>query len=363
MKILITTDNIGGVWTYSLALAKGLENRGIDVCLAVIGEKLTGSQMDDLSFTTWYTFESKQEWMDEPWADITRAGKWLQNLARDVHPDIIHLNSYSLGALQWKVPVIVTAHSCVLSWWEAVRKEQAPAEWDRYREAVGEGIRAADAIVAPGNEMMKAVEKFYRPEKKKIIISNGADSSAFCPAKKEKIIFSMGRLWDEAKNIKLVIEAAHLIGYPIYIAGEFGMGRSFTLPPNVHLLGKLSPTEKAGWLSKASVYLLPVKYEPFGYTFVEAAFSGCALIAGDIPSMREVWGDAAVYADPDDSFELAAVVNDLMSNNQGREMLSVKARDKALSDYTSERMTEEYIKLYSTILQSSIKGKLKLQEQ
>lgn len=363
MKILITTDNIGGVWTYSLALAKGLENRGIDVCLAVIGEKLTVSQVNELGFTAWHWFESKQEWMDDPWADITRAGKWLQNLVRYIYPDIIHLNSYSFGALQWRVPVVVTAHSCVLSWWEAVRKEQAPPEWDRYRETVGEGLRGADLIVAPGNEMMKGVEKFYRPEKKKVIIKNGADSSAFYPAKKGKFIFSMGRLWDEAKNIMLVIEAAHLIGYPVYIAGEFGMERSLILPSNVHLLGKLSPSEIAGWLSKASVYLLPVKYEPFGYTFVEAAISGCALIAGDIPSMREVWGDAAVYADPDDSIALAAQVNDLMNNDNRREMLSVKARHKALADYTSEGMTSEYINLYSTLLQSSIKRKLKLQEQ
>lgn len=363
MKILLTTDNIGGVWTYSLTLARGLKSRGIDVCLAVIGENLTDYQRGQLRFTMWSSFVSKQEWMDNPWSDIKRAGQWLQNLARDERPDIIHLNSYSFGAMHWKVPVVIAAHSCVLSWWEAVKDEQAPSGWDRYRQSVGEGIRGVDAVVAPGNVMMKSVEKFYRPQRKRFVIFNGAESSGFHVSKKEKFIFSMGRLWDEAKNIKLVIDAAKLIRYPIFIAGEFNSGQSVRLPRNVHFLGRLSPAEISGWLSEAAVYLLPVKYEPFGYTFLEAAFSGCALITGDIPSMREIWGDAAVYADPHNSIALAEAVNDLMKDGQRREMLSAKAREMAFSEYTSEKMTAGYITLYSNVLQSSLKRKLKLQDQ
>lgn len=363
MKILLTTDNIGGVWTYSLTLARGLKSRGMDVCVAVIGEKLTEAQADELHFTSWYSCVARQEWMDDPWHDIERTGLWLQKLVREERPDIIHLNSYSLGAFGWNVPVVVAAHSCVLSWWEAVRREQAPSAWDRYREFVSEGIQGADAIVAPGNVMMMSVEKFYRPQGKKLVICNGGDSSRFHPERKEKFIFSMGRLWDDAKNISLVIDAARLIRHPIFIAGEFRGGHFERMPRNVHFLGKLSPAEIAGWLAEASVYLLPVKYEPFGYTFLEAAFSGCALITGDIPSMKEVWGDSAIYADTDDIIGLAEKVNDLMKDARKMEMLSAKARERALSLYTSEKMTAEYIKLYSNILQTSVKKKLKLQEQ
>jgi glycogen synthase len=37
MKVLMTTDNIGGVWTYALAMAHGLKKHGVEVVLAVIG--------------------------------------------------------------------------------------------------------------------------------------------------------------------------------------------------------------------------------------------------------------------------------------------------------------------------------------
>ncbi len=32
---------------------------------------------------------------------------------------------------------------------------------------------------------------------------------------------------------------------------------------------------------------LPARYEPFGLSVLEAALSGCALVLGDIPSLRE----------------------------------------------------------------------------
>jgi glycogen synthase len=56
----------------------------------------------------------------------------------------------------------------------------------------------------------------------------------------------------------------------------------------------------ADWYARASIYALPARYEPFGLSALEAALSGCALILGDIPSLREVWLEAAPYVSPDD---------------------------------------------------------------
>src|SRR3546814_15476866 len=65
--------------------------------------------------------------------DITRAGDWLMTLARELRPDLIHLNGYAHAALPWRSPVVVVAHSCVLSWWRAVHGCEAPPEWRTYR--------------------------------------------------------------------------------------------------------------------------------------------------------------------------------------------------------------------------------------
>ncbi|HEX2976173.1 MAG TPA: glycosyltransferase family 4 protein [Bacteroidales bacterium] len=363
MKILLTTDNIGGVWTFSLNLARSLKSKGVDVCLAVIGNPMTVNQKKEAEFTEYHFFRSKQEWMRDPWHDISNSGEWLMKLFAQVQPDILHLNSFSLGSLRWRVPVVITAHSCVLSWWDAVNGGRIPPEWDEYRKNVTRGLRSADYVIAPSRSMMRAIEKHYDPLDNKAVIYNGGDNSIYSVDRKENFIFSMGRLWDEAKNIKLIIKAAPEIVYPIYIAGDITGLDISKIPDNVHFLGQIAPQQVAGWLSRASVYLLPVKYEPFGYTFLEAAFSGCALVAGDIESMREIWNNTAVFTSTCDVSALASSVSRLMTDERLRNNYADKSMELALSVYNSERMSSDYISLYNSLTGSKKKKDLKLQEQ
>jgi glycosyltransferase involved in cell wall biosynthesis len=225
------------------------------------------------------------------------------------------------------------------------------------------GIRSADVVVAPSNEMMKAVQKFYAPIKNTKVIYNGGDFSCFCTDVKEDYIFCMGRLWDEAKNIKLVLEAAPEIDYPVYIAGNLEKPYTSTIPKNVFFIGQIPQDQIKCWLAKAAIYLLPVIYEPFGYTFLEAAFSGCAIVTGRIPSMKEIWGNDVILADTKDSIRLAETVNSLMTDTGRRNILAKNAGRRAVSKYKSERMTSEYILLYREILEQNIIKNLKLQQQ
>lgn len=349
MKILMTTDNIGGVWTFATDLAKGLEKSGVEVVLAVIGEPLTFRQKKDLEGISYRHFSAKQEWMDNPWNSVYATGQWLLWLKELENPDILHLNSYTLGCLDWNIPFTVTIHSCVLSWWEAVKEEKAPDRWNEYRNHVKAGINSADFVTAPSGYMMNAAEKHYGPFRSKKLIYNGRNPKCFTRGKKEKIVFSMGRLWDNAKNINLLIEAAQNIQYPVYIAGKVNHDEAIQLPANVTLLGQLSPQQVAGWLTRSWVYALPVKYEPFGYSFLEAAFSGCALVGGNIDSLNEIWGDAMVYSDTGNPRKLARTINKLMDNDWYLNHMSNKAYDHAHENYTLDQMVHEYIKLYDTM--------------
>ncbi len=349
MKILMTTDNIGGVWTFATDLARGLEKSGAEVVLAVIGEPLTSLQKKELSGISYRHFKAKQEWMENPWENVYATGQWLLWFKELVDPDIIHLNSYTLGCLDWNVPVIMTIHSCVLSWWEAVKNEQAPDSWNEYRKHVKAGIQSAGFITAPSNFMLNVAEKKYGPFRNKKLIYNGRKFKSFKRGRKEKIVFSMGRLWDEAKNIRLLIEAARDIDYPVYIAGKVNSDETVSLPSNVNLLGQLSPRQISGWLSKSWVYALPVKYEPFGYSFLEAAFSGCVLVGGNIPSMKEIWDDAMIYTGTDDAGQLARTINELLDNDWHLNHMANKAYNHAIENYTEEKMLEKYFKLYSNM--------------
>ena len=78
---------------------------------------------------------------------------------------------------------------------------------------------------------------------------------------------------------------------------------------------------------------------------LEAALSGCALVLGDIPSLRETWGDAAFFVSPDDANGLSGAINYLIADQKLRETLASRARARALQ-FSPQRMAKEYLGAY-----------------
>jgi glycosyltransferase involved in cell wall biosynthesis len=168
---------------------------------------------------------------------------------------------------------------------------------------------------------------------------------------KAPIVFSAGRIWDEAKNIVALCDAAPAVDWPVYVAGDAAFegagGRNL---PGVHLLGRLEPAEVAAWLSRASIYALPARYEPFGLSVLEAAIAGCALVLGDIPTLRENWGGAAVFVPPGDSVALAAAIQRLIADEPERKRLTELAIQRS-REFSVDRMAGQCLAAYAEILQ------------
>ena len=345
MKLLLTTDTIGGVWTYAMELARALAPRDVQIALATMGDPLSPDQrrqVATLDHVTVFESQYKLEWQPDPWSDVHAAGQWLLEIEYRFHPDVVHLNGYAHGALPWRSPALVVAHSCVCSWWQAVKGEPAPPEWDRYRAAVRDGLRSVDAVVAPSAAMLAALEQAHGPLPPSRVIYNGRDSSPFRASWKEPFIFSAGRMWDDAKNLAAMARVAPQLSWPVYVAGD---GADGLTPENLHSLGRLDPASLAHWLSRASIYALPARYEPFGLSILEAALSGCALVLGDIPSLHEIWSNAALYVAPDDDAALAKTLDRLITDPDARRDLAARAAARARR-YTVQRMGRAYLDLY-----------------
>jgi glycosyltransferase involved in cell wall biosynthesis len=119
----------------------------------------------------------------------------------------------------------------------------------------------------------------------------------------------------------------------------------------VSLLGRLGLDEMQDWYGHASIYVLPARYEPFGLSALEAASAGCVLVLGNIPSLREVWGDAALFVSPDDEEELARTLLALISDHELRAEYAARALARS-QFYTPERMVDGYVRLYGDVLNS-----------
>lgn len=344
-RVLLTCDTVGGVWTFALELAQGLAASGIDVLLASLGGMPSSEQRAAASRirpVRLVSSDFKLEWMQDPWNDVAASGRWLAELAREYSPDLVHLNSFGHGDVAFDCPVVLTAHSCVLSWWEAVKGTPVPPEWRRYRAAVASALHSSAAVTAPSRFMATALKKHYSFDETKLqVIYNGRIPGRFRNGAKEPFVFTAGRLWDEAKNVRSLVDIAPSLSWPVYFAGEGHVdgGRA---------LGRLPGEEMANWYARAAIYAAPAIYEPFGFSILEAGLSGCALVLGDIPSLREIWNEAAVFVKPGDRESLRMEIQRLIDHETQRIEAARRSYERA-HVFTAPRTTRSYLELYRTV--------------
>jgi glycosyltransferase involved in cell wall biosynthesis len=344
----MTCDTVGGVWTFALELAQGFAASGIEVLLASLGGMPSPEQRASalrIPNVCLVSSDFKLEWMENPWNDVAASRHWLARLARAFSPDLVHLNSYGHGDVAFDCPVILTAHSCVLSWWEAVRGAPTPPEWCTYRDAVTNALNSAAAVTTPSRSMAAALKKHYSFDETKLcVIYNGRLPGRFRNGAKEPFVLAAGRLWDEAKNVRSLAEITPSLSWPVYFAGEGRVdGR--------RALGRLSGEEMAGWYSRAAIYAHPALYEPFGLSVLEAALSGCALVLGDIASLREIWDGAAVFVKPGDRESLRAEIQSLIDTEILRLEGARRSYERA-QVFTAPRTTRSYLDLYRAVAAS-----------
>jgi glycosyltransferase involved in cell wall biosynthesis len=355
----MTADAVGGVWPYALDLSAGLTARGVEVTLAVLGPAPAPDQRTAAA-RAGVRLEhcpGRLEWMDEPWNDVDRAGAWLLDLASRVAPDIVHLNGYSHAALPWPAPAVVVAHSCVCSWWQAVLGTDAPASYGEYRRRVRRGLDAAAVVIAPTRAMRAALTAAHGRLRNARVIPNGLDVEAVlaAPPAHGSRILTAGRVWDPAKNVLALCEAAAGLAWPVYLAGDTRLSPSDpepSLAPGVIALGRLPASAMRAWYGRCAIYVHPARYEPFGLAVLEAAAAGCALVLGEIPSLRENWEGAAVFVDPRDPAALRDALDSLIADDAARTRLGASARARARG-FSCDAMTDAYLHAYAAAARRS----------
>jgi glycosyltransferase involved in cell wall biosynthesis len=334
MRVLLTADACGGVFTWAMELTSQLTARGAEVELVTFGPPAARAQRERIEASgvaAWHESHLALEWMADPWDDLAQAVRSLRELEQSVRPDIMHLSSFGHAAAGFSTPTVITAHSDVWSWWDAVRGWGPPPPWDRYRRWVREGLRAAHAVIAPSAATLAELRRNYGSwPGRALVIPNAVSPSAGdspLPDVREPVALAAGRLWDAAKNVEALAGAAVLLPPgTIRIAGD-PTGAPAIAPAIA--LGQLGAAELTAQRRHAAVFAAPARYEPFGLAVLEAALDGCALVLGDIPSFREFWEDAALFVNPDDVDGLAAVIESLVGDLPAAREWGERARERA----------------------------------
>jgi glycosyltransferase involved in cell wall biosynthesis len=152
-------------------------------------------------------------------------------------------------------------------------------------------------------------------------------------------VLALGTL-EPRKNLPRLIEAFATLPAPLrdthelVLAGAAGWGMRPTRQAieqhrSVRALGWVPDEDLAALYQACEAFCYPSLHEGFGLPVLEAMRSGAAVVAARVPSLREVGGDAAIYADPHDTSAIRDALQAALDPGGRRSEIRRRARDRA----------------------------------
>jgi glycosyltransferase involved in cell wall biosynthesis len=238
-----------------------------------------------------------------------------------------------------------------------------------YGLLISKGIRNATALITSTEAERTNILRNYPSAKDRIaVIHLGARSAQPATANKEarpddkpteRYILWVGSLISR-KNPQGAIDAAVLVNQqmrlPLIVvgSGQRGMQKpEIRIPGNhgvVRFVNRVNSSDDVVALYQNAVCLLfPTFYEGFGLPALEAMAHGCPVVASDIPVMREVCGDAALYCNPHEPGDIADKVKMLAESSEMREQLRRRGLGRA-AQFSWERCARETFEVLHRVI-------------
>jgi glycosyltransferase involved in cell wall biosynthesis len=188
-------------------------------------------------------------------------------------------------------------------------------------------------------------------------IHHGVDASLYPQRnKKDDYLSFLGRI-APAKGTHLAIEIAKRSGMPLKIAGEVQptytrywetMVRPHVDGKFIEYVGEVGMEEKIDLLANSRAMLFPVQWEePFGLVMIEAMACGTPVLAMPGGSVEEVVREGVSGHVREDAAGLARCVREL-------KIPTGTVRGYMEEFFSVERMTQDYINLYTEILRDGV---------
>lgn len=273
--------------------------------------------------------------------------------------DVVHATNFTLPPLA-HTPTIVTVHDLTVvhhpEWCEAATRT--------YPALVARAVREGALVHTPTRAVAEEVRDWLGLASDRVVaIAHGAPVPTPPPSTvPPRLARLRGRRWllalgtlEPRKGIDELIAAFGLLheveaDVGLVLAGRWGWGvdaiaeRLATSPARAHIVvtGYVDPPERAWLLANAAVLAYPSRYEGFGLPPLEAMAQGVPVVASDVPALREVLGEAALFAPVGDAAALATALVRALREGATR----AEAGRARAGEYTWERTARAMRELY-----------------
>ncbi|MDY0302705.1 MAG: glycosyltransferase family 1 protein, partial [Candidatus Moranbacteria bacterium] len=163
---------------------------------------------------------------------------------------------------------------------------------------------------------------------------------------KQKMI---SRKRKENKNYKFDYQLL-LVGKRGWLAGEYPrIAEDLGIEKEVVFAGYIIGDEILPIMKNAEFLLLPSLYEGFGTTVLEAFGAGLPTMISDIPSLREISGEAGYFINPINTEEMSEAILKFSQDSDLRRELRERGLKRA-EDFSWEKTARETLKIYKKLI-------------
>jgi glycosyltransferase involved in cell wall biosynthesis len=200
------------------------------------------------------------------------------------------------------------------------------------------------------------------PDRKTTVIHNPFVPSfeGTQPPESETALLFVGRLVS-VKGVDVALRALSELdpAYTLTICGDGDerevlqtLAQRLGIDDRVSFEGWVDHNEIADYARRASLQLVPSRYEPFGIVALEAIAAGCPVVASDTGGLPEAVGKCGVLVPPDDPEALAHGIERAVE--QREELL--RHREAHLEQFDIDTIADQYLNVFRRVLHSSNAG-------
>jgi glycosyltransferase involved in cell wall biosynthesis len=231
-----------------------------------------------------------------------------------------------------------------------------------FKRLIARTVHQATHLITPTDYVRQdIIKRFGVPESQITVTLEAADAFAadpepVSPLKQEKFILAVGNAYPY-KNLQRLIDAtANVDGLVLALAGkpdyfyeqldDYVVTKGYT---HVRFLGHVSDGQLAWLYRHTALYAFPSLSEGFGLPGLEAMQYGAPVAAANATSLPEVYGDAAVYFDPENTERMAATLRQTL--HDPKKIAELKAAGaKQVAKYSWKRTAEQTLEVYKNAL-------------